>query len=215
MTTLTLPLIKEGETPKKLALNLVKDEKFKVRLSWSGKVDLDLHALVAANAGAGAKVSSFDDVLSTYNIKRQIQGQWYGTLNKAADGTFSVYGGALVHSKDAQDGDGIAGAEPDEWIVIDPAKLPLPAAGVLEIPLVAMIHPQSTGNQFAQVPDACVIIENSMGQTLLTAKLSAQFGEFVGVQLGSIMLAADKGAEFVAVGVGFNGDFNTVLGHFS
>lgn len=215
MTTLTLPLIKEGEVPKKLSLNLVKDEKFKIRASWSGKADLDLHALVAANTGTGAKVSSFADVLSTYNVKRQIQGQWFGALEKAADGTFSVYGGALVHSKDAQDGDNIAGAEPDEWIVVDPTKLPRPTEGVLEIPLVVMIHPQSMGNRFAQVPDACVIIENNMGQPLLTAKLSDQFGDFVGAQLGSIMISADKGAEFVAVGVGFNGDFNAVLGHFS
>jgi tellurium resistance protein TerD len=44
--------------------------------------------------------------------------------------------------------------------------------------------------------------------------LSDQFGEFVGVQMGSIMVEA-SGSSFAAIGAGFNEDFNQVLGHFS
>ena len=39
-------------------------------------------------------------------------------------------------------------------------------------------------------------------------------GEFNVVQLGSVMLSANGGWEYVPVGVGFQGDFNDVLGSF-
>ncbi|KVP17217.1 TerD family protein [Burkholderia ubonensis] len=211
MSALQLNLTKPGDAAPKLALNLDKGERFKVRLSWDGDTDLDLHALVAVNFGSGAKVSSFEDVLSTYNVQRTIRGQTVGTLPKAADGTFQVHGGALVHSPDATDGsqDG-----DDEWVSIQPDRLSPPAGGAIEIPLVAMIHPQNTGRTFRNVQNARVIVENALGQELLNVSLSDQFGEFVGVQMGSIMVEA-SGSSFAAVGVGFNSDFNQVLGHFS
>lgn len=211
MSALTLNLSKPGDNAPKLALNLHKGERFKVRLSWDGKSDIDLHALVCVNTGYGAKASSFDDILSTYNVKRRVGTQEVGTLVKAADGSFAVHGGALQHSPDATDGDQL---EIDEWIDIDPSKLTPPAHGVIEIPLVAMIHPQSGTQHFRDVKNAKVSIENSQGRILLEAGLSSQFGEFIGVQMGSIMIDSN-GANFVAVGVGFNSDFNQVLGHFS
>lgn len=211
MTALQLNLSKPGDVAQKLALSLDKGERFKVRLSWDGDTDLDLHALVAVNYGDGAKVSSMDDILSTYNVQRTIRGQTVGTLPKATDGTFKVHGGALVHSPDATDG---SADGDDEWVSIQPDRLSPPTNGAIEIPLVAMIHPQNSGRTFRDVKNARVIVENAAGQELLNASLSSQFGEFVGVQMGSIMVDA-AGSSFVNVGVGFNSDFNQVLGHFS
>lgn len=211
MPALQLPLTKPGDVTTKLALNLNKGGMFKVRLAWDGDTDLDLHALVAVNSGAGAKVSTFEDVLSAYNVKRVIRGQEVGTLPLAADKSFSIYGGALVHSPDATDG---VREGDDEFVNIYPDRLPKPAVGVLEIPLVAMIHPQKVGSKFAHVQNARVIIEDETGKSLLDVSLSNQFGEFIGVQMGSIMIEP-SGASFVAIGVGFNSDFNEVLSHFS
>lgn len=211
MPSLQLNLTKPGDSAPKLALSLNKGERFKVRLAWDGDTDLDLHALVAVNTGAGAKVSAMEDILSTYNVKRVIRGQSTGTLPLAADKTFSVHGGAVTHSPDATDGHQEGD---DEWVSIQPDSLVPPANGVIEIPLVAMIHPQRPGRTFRDVKNARVVVENAAGQELLNVSLSAQFGEFIGVQMGSIMVEA-SGASFVGVGVGFNSDFNEVLAHFS
>ncbi|MEY4765507.1 MAG: hypothetical protein RI907_2180 [Pseudomonadota bacterium] len=212
MGNLVLNLTKPGETAPKLQLNLSKGERFTARLSWDGATDIDLHAIVCTNAGQGAKASAMGDILSTYNVRRRIGGDEVGTLDKKADGTFEVHGGALVHSADALDGS-LAGD--DEWIKVDPTKLPRPSAGVIEIPLVSMIHPQAGPKRFRDVLNAEVAIVNANGQELMRASLSSQFAEFVGVQMGSIMIDGQGTASFVAVGVGFNGDFNSVLGHFS
>ncbi|MDR3381253.1 hypothetical protein [Cupriavidus basilensis] len=53
-----------------------------------------------------------------------------------------------------------------------------------------------------------------MGQPQLYVGLSSQFGAFVGVQMGSIVVDGNC-ASFIGVGVGFNTEFNGVLGHFS
>ena len=217
MTSLVLNLTKPGEQASKLQLNLSKNEVFTVKLSWdekssSDKTDLDLHAIVGVNTGDGAKAGAFEDILSTYNVRRKIGGQQVGILDKKADGTFEIHGGALVHSPDAQDGnlDG-----DDEWIRVDPSKLTSPANGHLEIPLVAMIHGASVARRFADVKNARVAVVNSTGRELMNATLSNQFGEFIGVQMGSILIDRNGTASFASVGVGFNGDFNSVLGHFS
>jgi len=212
VANLVLNLTKPGEAAPKLKLNLSKGERFTARLSWDGATDIDLHAIVCTNEGAGAKASSLDDILSTYNVRRRIAGEEVGTLDKKPDGTFEVHGGALVHSADALDGqlDGV-----DEWIRIDPSRLAKPAVGVIEIPLVSMIHPQAGARRFRDVQNATVSIVNGSGNELMRASLSSQFAEFVGVQMGSIMIDATGQANFVAVGVGFNSDFNDVLGHFS
>ena len=89
MSALQLNLTKPGDVAPKLALNLDKGERFKVRLAWDGDTDLDLHVLVAVNFGAGAKVGALEDILSTYNVQRVIRGQSTGTLPLAADKTFS------------------------------------------------------------------------------------------------------------------------------
>lgn len=211
MPSLQLNLTKPGDVAPKLSLSLDKGERFKVRLMWDGATDLDLHALVAVNMGTGAKVSSFGDVLSTYNVQRTLRGQAVGYLPLAADKTFAVHGGAVVHSPDAVDGHQEGD---DEWVSIQPDRLTPPGAGVIEIPLVATIHPQNTGRKFRDVKNARVVVENAAGKTLLDVSLSDQFGDYVGVQMGAIMIEA-TGSSFVAIGAGFNGDFNEVLGHFS
>lgn len=211
MSKLQLNLTKPGETAPKLSLPLNKGSFFKARLAWDGGSDLDLHALVASNVGQGAKVSSMEDILSTYNVQRTISGQAQGTLPLAADKTFTVHNGALKHSPDATDGHA---AGDDEYVDIYPDRLTPPAGGVIEIPLIAMIHPQTPNNKFRNVQNAHVIIEDGAGKVLLDVSLSAQFGEFVGVQMGSIVIEA-SGSSFSAVGVGFISDFNEVLGHFS
>ena len=211
MSKLQLNLAKPGDVAQKLSLNLNKGEGFKVRLSWDGDTDLDLHALVAVNTGAGAKVSAMEDILSPYNVQRTIRGQTVGTLPKAPNGTFQVHGGALVHSPDATDGN-LSGD--DEYVIVQPDRLTPPAGGAIEIPLVAMIHPQASGRAFRNVQNARVIIESAQGVELLNVSLSSQFGEFIGVQMGSILVDAN-GSSFAAIGVGFNQDFNEVLGHFS
>lgn len=206
-------LTKPGEKGAKLSLNLAKDEIFTVQLRWDGGVDIDLHALACFGlASEQPKVTSIEQVLSTYNVRRNVAGQSVGALTRATDGTFEILDKALVHSSDATDGntDGV-----DEWIRINPAKLPRSAGEVVEIPLVAMIHPQSVGRTFANVQNAEVVILNASGSELLRANLSSQFGGFAGVQMGSVMIDQAGKAEFVQTAVGFNGDFNAVLENFS
>jgi tellurium resistance protein TerD len=212
---LTMNLTKAGDAkPNKLSLNLKKTERFKVRLSWGGDTDLDLHAFHCINDGTAAKVESFDDILSTYNVKRKIAGSEVGTLVKAADGTFSIHGGAMIHSADALSGGADDGAD-DEFVMIDPSKLTPKANAAIEIPLIAMIHPQSGPNKFKNVTNPRVIIEDGDGKSVFDANLSAQFGDFVGVQMGSIIIDPSNTISFYPVAVGFDQDFNEVLGHFS
>lgn len=213
MSKLQLNLSKPGDVTSKLALNLSKGEHFKVRLSWDGDTDLDLHALHAVNYndGGGAKVSDMLDILSTYNVQRKVRGQMVGELVKAANGTFQIHDGALTHSPDAVDGEAEGD---DEWVSIQPDRLNPPAGGAIEIPLVAMIHPQTSGKTFKNVTNARVIIEDAYGKELLNVSLSSEFGAFVGVQMGSVMVDAD-GSYFVPMGVGFHQNFNEVLAHFS
>jgi tellurium resistance protein TerD len=218
MANLVLNLSKPGDQVQKLQLNLRKNEVFVVKLSWEEKsaaeqTDLDLHAIHTVNTGAGAKASAMEDILSAYNVRRRIGGQDVGTLSKKADGTFEIHGGALVHSADALDG--TAEGDEDEWIRVDPSKLTPPSNGHIEIPLVAMIHKGGPSRRFADVKNARVAVVNADGGELMSATLSNQFGEFIGVQMGSIMIDHQGVASFASVGVGFHGDFNAVLSHFS
>jgi len=212
MSALTLNLSKPGDVAQKLQLNLKKSEAFKVKLAWEGNTDLDLHALFCINDGSGGKISQLEDILSTYNVKRRLGGQEAGTLTKNPDGTFAIHGGALIHSADVDNGD--SSEDEDEWIRVDPSKMTIPPGSAIEIPIIAMIHPQSSGRNFSGVQNAKVSVEDANGTVLMSANLSAQFGQFVGVQMGSIMIE-DTGTSFAQVGVGFNEDFNGVLGHFS
>lgn len=209
--SLTVNLAKPSDAPKKLMLNLKKNESFLVRLAWDCQSDLDLHALVAVNQGAGARISEFEDILSVYNVQRTVRGQKEGYLPLAADKTFSVHGGALLHSPDATDGQ--LSDEDDEWVRIFPSKLQLPANGYLEIVLVAMIHGGSKP-VFKNVKNARVIVENEDRDQLLVVNLSDHFADFTGVQMGTVIIDG-SGPSFSPVGVGFLGDFNDVLGQFS
>lgn len=215
MTALTLNLSKPGEKAAKLLLNLQKNEVFTVKLMWDdsiSKTDLDLHALLCKGSDGGqASITTLEQILSTYNVRRTINGSETGTIDKKADGTFDIFNGALVHSVDATDGkaDGI-----DEWIRVDPSKIPKQGGEYADIPLIAMIHPQSASRTFKDVQNATVTIENARGEVLLSANLSSQFANFVGVQMGSIMIDANGKAEFIQVGTGFQNDFNDVIAHF-
>jgi hypothetical protein len=121
---LTLSLTKDTDSASKLSLDLRKQEPFRVTLSWEGNSDLDLHAFHCVNTGSKATVSSFDDVLSTYNVRRKVRGQDVGHLPKNPDGSFQIHGGALRHSPDATDGDK---ADIDEYITVDTSLLNPPA----------------------------------------------------------------------------------------
>lgn len=213
MSKLQVNLSKPGDKAPKLALNLSKGDLFRVRLSWDGEADLDLHALHAVNYGDGgsSKVSSMEDILSTYNVQRKVRGGVVGELVKAPDGSFAIYGGAMKHSPDATDGNAHGD---DEWVEINPGRLNPPAGGAIDIPLIAMIHPQGTGRTFKDVVNARVIIEDADGKVLFDVSLSDQFDTFIGVQMGSI-LVSDEGSHFTPAGTGFNSDFNEVLAHFS
>lgn len=207
MTKLTLNLAKPGDAkPAALSLNLTKAERFTVKLLWDGDADVDLHALLClGTASTQPALTQSDQILSCYNLAPN------GVLPKLPDGRFALPGGGLVHSADARDGraDGV-----DEFIEIDPAKIPLAPGQAAEIPLIAMLHPGDGSKRFRQVQNARVEIVNSSGQQLLVADLSSQFANAVGVQMGTIMLAAGQAATFSPVGVGFEQDFNQVLGSF-
>ncbi|QHJ00480.1 hypothetical protein GT347_22385 [Xylophilus rhododendri] len=207
MTKLTLNLAKPGDAkPAALSLNLTKAERFTVKLLWDGDADVDLHALLClGTASTPPALTQADQILSCYNLAPN------GVLPKQADGRFALPGGALVHSADARDGraDGV-----DEYIEIDPAKIPLAPGQTAEVPLIAMLHPGDGSKRFRQVQNARVEIVNSSGQQLLLADLSAQFANAVGVQMGTIMLQSGLPATFSPVGVGFEQDFNQVLASF-
>jgi tellurium resistance protein TerD len=207
---LTLSLTKDTDSASKLSLDLRKQEPFRVTLSWEGNSDLDLHAFHCVNTGSKATVSSFDDVLSTYNVRRKVRGQDVGHLPKNPDGSFQIHGGALRHSPDATDGDK---ADIDEYITVDTSLLNPPAQGHIEIPLIAMIHPQSGAKKFKDVHKPEIVITGDDGRELLRVNLSTEFGEFVGVQLGAI-LVSQTDVQFASIGVGFVQDFNEVLSYF-
>jgi tellurium resistance protein TerD len=206
--------VKPGDAGAKLSLNLKKAEPFKIALSWDEGKDLDLHALFCVNRGdgLGAKASVMEDILSSYNVKRTIQGEITGTLSKNPDGTFSTHNGSMLHSKDADNGQSDG---EDEWVKIYPDKLPaVDANSVIEIPLISMIHPQSGGASFSLVKNPKIVVYDMSGAPLLQINLSQDFGQYCGVHIGSIVIV-DQTPSFQSVGNGFVTDFNSVLANYS
>lgn len=204
---LTLGLTKPGDAPApKLSLNLRKGERFTVELFWDSPHDLDAHAFLAFNSGDGAKVSRLENILSTYNVWRQNKPE--GVIKANPDKTFGTPCGSLLHSGDSLTG---VNKDIDETITIDGSKIP---ADVNEIPIFVMIHAEAAPATFAQVKHAGIRIKDSGGKMLAEYELSTEFAQFNGVQMGSLFLG-DKGWEFSAMGVGFSGDFNGILGQFS
>lgn len=199
-----LSLVKPGETTPKLNLNLAKPARFSIEVYWDSEHDLDGHGLLATNSGNGAKVSAFEQVLSTYNAKKTNPN---GILANNADGSFSTPCGGLTHSGDSRTG---VGKAVDEIITIDGAKIP---SSVNEIPIFVTLH-SSKGLKFADVRSAGIRIKNDQGTVLGEYELTNQFKEFDAVQMGSLSLG-NNGWSYLAAGAGFNGDFNTILGHFS
>lgn len=200
-----LQLTKPGVEVPKLQLNLSKPEKFTVELYWDSAEDLDAHALLATNSGQGAKITSFDQCLSTYNSKKTNPA---GSLVTHADGSFSTPEGAATHSGDARSG---IGSDIDEIITIDGSKIP---AGVNEIPIFITIHPSGKTN-FGAVKDAGMRIKNSAGKILGEFQLTNEYASFDAVQMGTLELDSTAGWLFSPAGSGFNGDFNAVIGFFS
>ena len=217
---LTLNLQKPDAAPvRRLQLSLSKGARFSVKVEWDCKADhqddVDVHALEAVNAGHGAKVSSLENILSTYNTTRMSRS---GALQSRPDGSFATPSGGLSHSGDIR----VQGSTA-EVLTIDGSKV---APGVNEIPLFATVHEAGHGEAheeehggddeaaFADIERCTVTITDDAGKVLGKYLLSDEFGEFNVVQLGSVMLSANGGWEYVPVGVGFQGDFNDVLGSF-
>lgn len=214
MANFTLDLTKPGDEVTPFSLNLEKDESFTAKLAWRGKTDLDLHGLFCHNMGDRALMPDpANNILSTYNVIRTVRGGLQvGSIPKKPDGSFEIFGGAMQHSPDAMDGDQ---ADIDEFIRILPSKLIIPSGGAIEIPLISMIHPHPQNGQafFKNVDDAWVSVENSMGHEIMRINLSKDFGEFFGVQMGSIIIDC-SGTQFFPIGVGFKSDFNGVIKNF-
>lgn len=218
---LTLNLHKPDAAPvRRLQLSLSKGARFSVKVAWDCKADhqddVDVHALEAVNAGAGAKVTALENILSTYNTTRMSRA---GALRTNADGSFATPSGGLSHSGDIR----VQGREA-EVLTVDGSKV---APGVNEIPIFATVHKADHGEAhgqahgddddeaaFADIDVCTVTISDDAGKVLGEYRLSDEFGEFNVVQLGSVMLGAKGGWEYVPVGVGFQGDFNDVLGNF-
>ena len=217
---LTLALEKPGVRTPKLSLSLTKGARFTVTVSWACNADhqddIDIHALAATNDGAGARVTSLQDVLSTYNTTRM--NPHGGALPTNPDGSFQTGDGGLIHTGDKRI------QNSTETIVIDGAKL---RAGVNEVPIFATVHEADHGGQHADAAeedeegaafgdiDLCTItLTDSSGREIGAYKLSDEFRQFNAVQLGSVMLGP-QGWEFAAVGRGFNGTLNDILAHFS
>lgn len=204
---LKLELTKPGAVVQKLHLNLTKPAKFSVELFWDSPEDLDAHALLAKNNGGGAKVDSFDCVLSTFNSNLPLADGSASTRKSGDKRPFKTPDGALHHSGDARTG---VGSDVDEIITVDGALIP---DGVNEIPIFVTIFPGGSSN-FGQVRKAGIRIKNDRGTVLGEYELSNQFAQFDAVQMGSLLLGPN-GWEYAAAGSGFNGDFNTILEHFS
>ena len=204
---LTLELTKPGDKPKpRLSLSLKKGDTFVVELFWDSEQDLDAHALLCVNAGDGAKVQGYEDVLSTHNTKKM---NVHGVLVNNPNGSFSTPDGSLTHSGDSRTG---VDSDVDESITFDGAKV---RPGINEIPIFVTIYKgPETHTTFANVSHAGIRIKDGDGAVKAEYALSGEFGSFNAVQMGSIMLGAD-GWEFSPVGTGFNGDFNLILGSFS
>lgn len=218
---LTLALEKPGIAAPKLSLSLNKGARFTVTVNWvcnaAHQDDVDVHALAARNDGAGAKVSTLDAVLSTYNTKRMNPGG--GVLANNADGSFQTPEGGLIHSGDMRV------QNSTESIVVDGSLLPV---GVNEVPIFATVHEADHGGGHAEqgaedddeAPafgdiDVCTIrLADSAGVELGAFTLSDEFRQFNAVQLGSLVLGP-QGWEYMAVGRGFNGTLNDILAHFS
>lgn len=213
-----LPMKKVGGS---LSLSLVKNERYRTEITWDGKHDIDIHALVCFRntPEEPAKAYSLEDVLSTYNVQRRISGQGLvGTLPLRADKSFEIYNGALVHSPDETSGDNhVQQGDPDEYIDIFPSKLPtcadMKVAGI-EIPIIATIHDDRGQLRFKHVSNVVVTIFNSHNEVIYTNKLSDSFREYAGVQLGSIIIT-EHDTKFYDLSVGFQTSFNDVLEHFS
>ena len=204
---LTLKLQKDGEEAPKLHLSLSKGARFTIELYWDSEQDLDGHVLLATNGGNGAKVDSLSKVLSTYNTELPLTDGSSMTRKSGDKRPFMTPCKSLQHSGDARTG---IGAAVDEIITIDGSAIP---QGVNELPIFVTIHPSKSA-KFSEVKDAGIRIKNDQGVILGEYRLSEEFKEFDAIQMGSLLLGTN-GWEYSAAGVGFNGDFDYILGQFS
>jgi len=193
----------------KFKLPLQKGEKFTLEGFWESSHDLDLHLLLCVNDGSGPKISSLDQVLSTFNTAIPLADDSSKTRRSGDKRPFKTPEGSLIHSGDARTG---IGNTVDETVSIDGSLIPI---GVNEIPVFIIIwDEEGKGYRFSGVNQAGIRIKNSLGKVIASYELSDQFGRFNGVQLGSLILSS-SGWEYYSAGFGFVGDFNTVLSNFS
>lgn len=198
---IALELNKPGQ---KVQLNLSKNAKFTVELSWDSDNDPDVHALLATNSGNGAKINAVESILSTYNCKKT---NATGVLAANADGSFSTPCGGLRHSGDCRNG---IGNDVDESITIDTSRV---APAVNEIPIFVTIHP-SGKETFSTVKSCKVAVKDDGGSK--EYELTKDFATFNAVQVGSVCREDDgRSWSFYPIAQGFNGDFNKVLEKFS
>lgn len=204
---LTLSLEKPGAPAEKLRLSLSKGARFTVTVAWECEHahvhDVDVHALEARNAGAGAKVDRVERILSTYNTT--LMNPKSGVLATEADGSFATPQGGLTHSTDMRE------QGSSETIVIDGSRLP---EGVNEIPIFVTIHSRGEVEKFEEINEASITISDDAGKELGAYRLSDEFKDFNVVQFGSAILGED-GWQYASVGRGFVGTFNDVLAQFS
>ncbi len=202
----------QKEDAQSFKLPCLKDERFKITLDWDNDGDLDIHALVCVNMGERAVIRGWEDIFSTYNVKRTLGGNVTGTLEKNQDGTFSTHNGALVHSTDARDGR----ADADEFMIITPSKLVVPPNGVIEIPVVVTIHEaEKFGYTFGQIQNARIVVTKDNGQVLMEARLTQDFNKASGVHMGSFIITPNGETNYHSLGTVFSGDFNNVIQFFA
>lgn len=200
-----LTLSTDKGTAKKLTLATTKASRFTVKLFWDSEHDIDAHALLGRPTPEGNKVQAYEEILSTYNLKRP--GNPNGTLSKNPDGSFGIPCGALQHTGDSRTG---LGKQIDEVITVDGGRVP---AGVTEIFFFASIHPSKT-LKFREVKDIGISIEDDSGKELGRYNLGTEFGHCDTVQMGSIIIS-DQGLQYFPVGVGFDGGIDAILGNYS
>lgn len=206
---LQLKLTKPGQKDGVLTLSLKKQTGVVVELRWNSEHDLDTHALLAASEVGKAYVTSFDQVLSTYNPHLPLADDSKAKRLCGDSRAFKTPCGSLVHSGDVRSGGSKSDA--DEVITVDFARID---ESVTEIPIFITID-SKTPVRFSEVNNASIRIVDNYGTVLGEYHLSKEFGMFNAVQMGSLMLNEDDEWEYVAAGSGFSGDFNDILKHFS
>lgn len=203
-----LNLTKEGGN--KFSLNLDKGAKFNISGRWNSSRDVDLHVLVC---NGESKVTSLDDVVSTYNDQAMFNTQTGQPHPRGGKSPFGPKSKCVIHNGDARNGLAIPGTAPDEVITIDTSALPAYAERIF---IIATIH-EANGATFADVQDLNFQVSKEDNGILFTANASQNFAADNVVQFGSFV-KTPTGWDFDPKCLGVSdptADLNTVLALFS